>query len=175
MPGFSAQAGDGVMEKGGRVYTGGRGAAASGEQPTRAALFQTLGWAGRQGDAPHSIRQPPLSMSSPQLHLSTKRSSFVRATLPESAPPPRLRWHLRRREVVSSFLRYPKEPTHLGPYLGPLLLSDHCLQFLSPFLRLGFKTLPSPSLPSQARGAKAQKWDEPLSPSSLHSTLKFLL
>lgn len=52
MPGFSAQAGDGVMEKGGRVYTEGRGAA-GGEQLTRAALFQALERVGQQGDAPH--------------------------------------------------------------------------------------------------------------------------
>lgn len=52
MPGFSsAHSGDGVMEKGGRVYTEGRGAA-GGEQLTRAALFQALERAWQQGDAP---------------------------------------------------------------------------------------------------------------------------
>ena len=59
MPGFSAQAGDGVMEKGGRVYTEGRGAA-GGEQPTRAALFQALEQAGQQGDAPPPPSGSPL-------------------------------------------------------------------------------------------------------------------
>lgn len=63
MPGFSAQAGDGVMEKGGRVYTEGRGAA-GGEQPTRAALFGALKRAGQQGDVPPPIRQPPSSTPS---------------------------------------------------------------------------------------------------------------
>lgn len=51
MPGFSAHSGDGVMEKGGRVYTEGRGAA-GGEQLTRAALSRALERAGQQGDAP---------------------------------------------------------------------------------------------------------------------------
>lgn len=61
MPGFSAQAGDGVMEKGGRVYTEGRGAVGR-EQPTRAALFQALEPVGQQGDA------PPLHPAAPFIH-----------------------------------------------------------------------------------------------------------
>lgn len=80
MPGYPTHSGDGVMEKGGRVYTEGRGAA-GGEQLTRAALFQALERAWQRGDAPFHPAAPS-SVPSPQLHLISKRSSFVRALSP---------------------------------------------------------------------------------------------
>lgn len=84
MPGFSTHSGDGVMEKGGRVYTVGRGAA-GGEQLTRAALFQALERAWQRGDAPFHPAAPS-SVPSPQLHLISKRRSFVRALSPSQLP-----------------------------------------------------------------------------------------
>lgn len=157
MPGFSAQAGDGVMEKGGRVYTEGRGAA-GGEQPTRAALFRALERAGRPGDAPPPHPAAPFIHALPQLHLSPKRSSFVRAPLPESAPPPS--------EVASlPSTGSPKSQGFWGPSVGFPFTLYHCLPSLGAFLHPGPKTFPSP--PSQGRGARAQK-RRTLSPSPLH-------
>ena len=133
MPGSSAQAGDGVMEKGGRVYTEGRGAA-GGEPPTRAALFQALERASQQRDTPASIRQPPSSMPSPHLHLNLKRSSFVRARS-RLISPLHLRWHLGRKEVRSPSAGPPEAPWPLGPYFRvPFYTVCHCPQVLGPFL-----------------------------------------
>ena len=94
-----------------------RGEGGSGWSAADKSSFVPGSGAGRTAERrpqPPSIQQPPSSMPSPQLHLSSKRSNFARAPFPWSAPLS-LRWHLGRKEVHSPFLRSPKVPRPLGP------------------------------------------------------------
>lgn len=149
MPRFSAQAGDGVMEKGGRVYTEGRGAA-GGEQPTRAALFQALEPVGQQGDAPPPPSGSPLHPCPPLNSTSALREAALYGPLSPSQPHLCLRWHLGRREVFSPSRRSPKEPSIWVPSLGCSF--THCTTFFHSLVPSSTPDLrPSPSLPSQGR------------------------
>lgn len=173
MPGSSAQTGDGVMEKGGRVYTEGRGAA-GGEPPTRAALFQAL----ERGKA--AERHPRLHPAAPFIHalpstppqLEEKQLCKGRLSPGQPPPPEVASWEER------SPFSLPQVPLKYHglwvPTLGfPFTLCTTVFNSLVPSSAedLG----PSPSLPSQDGETKVRNWDESLSPSSLHSTLKFLL